>query len=103
MSQVIQNYRVLYREGVELPYLVILYKDTLGKPRTPPATFYGFQVEHGSALMKKDHPPIEVKNIHGISVYQSYLARGWKDITQVDSLLPWSVKSWLKNIMSKEV
>jgi len=54
-------------------------------------------------LLKKDHPPIEVKNIHGISVYQSYLARGWKDIRQADSLMPWSIKSWLKNTMSKEV
>lgn len=102
MSQIIQNYRVLYRKGVELPYLVILYKDIVGKPRTPPTTFYGFPCEFGSAMLKKGHPPVAVKNIHGISVYQRYVDRGWKDITKTEALVPWAIKSWLKKSISKD-
>ena len=102
MRQVIQNYRVLYRKNVEFAYLVILYKDILGKPRTPPSNFYGFRVERGSAIMRKDNAPTLVKNIHGQMVYQRYVDRGWKDITQNENLVPWSIKSWLAYKMKQK-
>ena len=97
MRQVIQNYRVLYRSDVEFAYLVIIYKDILGNPRTPPSTFYGFRVERGSAIMRKDNAPTLVKNIYGKMVYQRYVDRGWQDITQTENLVPWAIKSWLNH------
>ncbi len=93
----ITNYRVLYRSGVELTYLVILYKDVLGKPRTPPSSFFGFRLENGSAIMKKNHTPQLIKNVHGSKVYQRYVERGWADITKTENLVPWSIKSWLSH------
>lgn len=103
MSQEVKHYQVLHRKNVEYSYLVIVYKDLLAKPMTPPTSFYAFRDKNGSGIRKKDHAPKAVRNIHGTDVYKNYLTHGWQDITNAKDLYPWAIKTWLKQVTGKEV
>lgn len=95
------DYQVLYRKDAEFAHLVILYKDQHGNSISSPSILYAFRKESGSAIMRKDHAPTRVKNVHGNNLYQNYLDRGWRDITASEDSYPWAIKSWLANKMYK--
>jgi len=93
------DYQVLYRKDAEFAYLAILYTDE--QDNASPILF-AFRDESDSSDMKKANAPTPVENIHGDDVRQSYLDRGWDDITQSEDNYPWAIKSWLAQHMKQD-
>lgn len=93
------DYQVLYRKDAEFAYLTILYTDR--QDATPPI-LYAFRDKTDGSNLKKENAPTLVQNIHGSDVRQSYLDRGWDDITQSEDAYPWAIKSWLAQHMKQD-
>ena len=89
------NYQILYRNGVDYPYLAILEDDSLSSQTTTFNELYAFHEQTGREVMMENHIPKIVKNIHGSDVYKNYINLGWIDITHAKDLLPLSIQMWL--------
>lgn len=93
---ILNDYQILHRKDAEFAYLAIIYKDQQDE-NSP--SLYAFREESEEAHLNK---PTHVQNIHGSDVYQSYIERGWVDITQSDENCPWTIKSWLALHMKQD-
>ena len=93
------DFQVLYRKDAEFTYLAILYTDQ--QDAASPILF-AFRDECDNLDINKMNIPTQVQNIHGSDVRQSYLDRGWDDITQSENGYPWALKSWLAQHMKQD-
>lgn len=92
----IKDYQILQRKDADFTYLAIIYKD---KSDDDIPALFAFRDETHEEHESK---PTCLHNIHGTDVYQSYLDRGWNDITHTNETYPWVIKSWLAQHMKPD-